>query len=187
MLLLGICFSPRRAGNGSGVGRCRGVSGGERMKDEGRRMKGCRARQISGVNFALGKIHALLSLSASMRCRSALPTFFWQRIWIDRTQAAGCGGAARASIAIRDEDGTVFEGNFDLPSRCGTLVETSRHGPALHRPESTRGWAVRAARSKTVEAHASTRSFSTRRFSMMNSCRSGVFLPMKKERSSSLL
>jgi len=25
--LLGICFSPRRAGNGSGVGRCRGVRG----------------------------------------------------------------------------------------------------------------------------------------------------------------
>ena len=27
LLLLGICFSPRRAGNGSGVGRCRGVRG----------------------------------------------------------------------------------------------------------------------------------------------------------------
>ena len=34
------------------------------MKDEGRRMKGCPARQISGVNFGRGKIHALLSLFA---------------------------------------------------------------------------------------------------------------------------
>ena len=38
------------------------------------------------------------------------------------------------------------------------------------------------------EAHdASTRSFSTRRFSMINSCRAGVFFPMKNESSSSLL
>jgi len=31
--LLGICFSPRRAGNGSGVGRCRGVSGSDPQGD----------------------------------------------------------------------------------------------------------------------------------------------------------
>jgi hypothetical protein len=37
------------------------------------------------------------------------------------------------------------------------------------------------------EAYASIKSFSTRRFSMMNSCRSGVFLPMKKDSSSSEL
>jgi len=35
--------------------------------------------------------------------------------------------------------------------------------------------------------YTSTRSSSTRRFSMMNSGRSGVFLPMKKESNSSLL
>lgn len=38
-----------------------------------------------------------------------------------------------------------------------------------------------------VEAQASTRSFSIFRLPMMNSCRSGVFLPMKNDSSSSLL
>jgi len=39
-------------------------------------MKGCSARQISGLNFARGKIHALVSLFASMAVRSALPSIF---------------------------------------------------------------------------------------------------------------
>ena len=39
-------------------------------------MKGCSARQISGVNFGRGKIHALLSLFASMTIRFALPRCF---------------------------------------------------------------------------------------------------------------
>ena len=45
-------------------------------------MKGCPARQISGVNFARGKIHALLSLTASIPLPSALPSrLFWQRFF----------------------------------------------------------------------------------------------------------
>ena len=46
---------------------------------------------------------------------------------------------------------------------------------------------ARQRRLAVLEFHVSTRSFSTRRLPMMKSCRSGVFLPMKKESSSSVL
>ena len=92
------------------------------MKDEGRRMKGCPARQISGVNFARGKIHALLSLFASMTTRSALPSFFAEFF------GSGFSDGLRrcwvvASAGIKDEDGAVFAGDLDRLAGFGALVE----------------------------------------------------------------
>ena len=79
-------------------------------------MKGCSARQISGMNFARGKIHALLSLTASI----PLPP---------RCQA-DCFGSGSfstvmsvASIAVEDEDGAVFAGDLDRLAGFGALVE----------------------------------------------------------------
>jgi len=86
------------------------------MKDEGRRMKGCSARQISGMNFARGKIHALVSLFASMAARSALPSIFRQRFFSGAVLSV-------ASVGIEDEDVTVIKRDFDRFAGFGALVE----------------------------------------------------------------
>jgi len=79
-------------------------------------MKGCSARQISGVNFGRGKIHALVSLFASMAVRSALPSIFRQRFFSGAVLSV-------ASAGIEDEDGAVFAGDFDGLAGGGALVE----------------------------------------------------------------
>ena len=85
-------------------------------------MKGCPARQILGVNFGRGKIHALLSLFASMSLPSEWPsTFLSGRFWIVRIQAAGT--LLRALITIEDEDGAVVAWDFDRLAGGGALVE----------------------------------------------------------------
>ena len=80
-------------------------------------MKGCPAWQILGLNFARGKIHALLSLGASMSLPSALPSgLFWQRFLSGAVMSV-------ASIAVEDEDGAVFAGDLDRLAGFGALVE----------------------------------------------------------------
>ncbi len=79
-------------------------------------MKGCPARQISGVNFGRGKIHALFSLFASMAVRTALPSIFRQRFFSGAVLSV-------ASVGIEDEDGTVFAGDLDRLAGFGALVE----------------------------------------------------------------
>ena len=79
-------------------------------------MKGCAARQISGMNFARGKIHALVSLFASMAVRSALPNIFRQRFFSGAVLSV-------ASVGIEDEDGAVVAGDLDRLAGGAALVE----------------------------------------------------------------
>jgi len=79
-------------------------------------MKGCSARQISGLNFSRGKIHAVVSLFAIVAVRSAVPSNFRQRFF---------SGAVLSvpSVGIEDEDGAFFAGDLDRLAGGGALVE----------------------------------------------------------------
>jgi len=78
--LLGICFLPRRAGNGPGVGRCRRARGGKMANDEcGMTNRGATAAphgRFLGLKCDRRGIDALVSLFASMPLPSASPSTF---------------------------------------------------------------------------------------------------------------
>ena len=71
--------------------------------------------------FGRNEINALIELFRSMAIRPALPSFIL---------AAVFSGAARsvASIAVEDEDGAVFAGDFDWLAGVRALVEQGEIG-----------------------------------------------------------
>ena len=101
-------------------------------------MKGCSARQISGVNFARGKIHALLALTASIPLPSELPSrLFWQRFFVlvprvglwkrhcapgSCVSREGAGEACAPRTAVRRAVGLCWQVRAESPA-FGTRAE----------------------------------------------------------------